>query len=135
MNSKFHHIGMACHSIDDTAQFYLSMGYQLSDTIFDPIQNVNIAFLNKENETCIELIEPCDDNSPVTSILKKNGTSPYHLCYKVDNIEVAINEMKLQKFIRIGRIALASAMENGKICFMYSRDKGLIELYEPNEFK
>jgi len=133
MNSKLHHIGIACKSIKVTAEFYIQLGYKLSEIVFDPIQKVNIAFLTKINETCIELIEPFDDNSPINTILKKNGTSPYHLCFEVDNIESAIDDMKLQKFLKIGKVEFASAMNNGKICFMYSKDKGLIELYEPSE--
>ena len=41
---NFHHIGVATDSIEKTAEYYLEVGYKMSDIIFDPIQKVNITF-------------------------------------------------------------------------------------------
>lgn len=68
---KFHHIGVAVKDISATG------GYKQSDTIFDPIQNVNICWLTKENMPVVELLEPVDETSPVNKILEKNGVTPY----------------------------------------------------------
>ena len=77
---KFHHIGVAVKDISATAAVYVTGGYKQSDTIFDPIQNVNICWLTKENMPVVELLEPVDETSPVNKILEKNGVTPYHIC-------------------------------------------------------
>lgn len=62
---KFHHIGIACFNIKDTAKFYVELGYKKNEIVYDPIQNIYICFLTKDNEPCIELLAPYDDKSPV----------------------------------------------------------------------
>ena len=68
---KFHHIGIACFNIKDTAKFYVELGYKKNEIVYDPIQNIYICFLTKDNEPCIELLAPYDDKSPVKDILKR----------------------------------------------------------------
>jgi len=129
---QFHHIGIAVNSIKVTAQYYLDAGYVISDTIYDPIQNVSIAFLEKNGMPQIELVEAgsADNNSPICKIIEKSGVSPYHICYEVDNIESAINKLKKKKYLPLANPVSAAAMNNKKICFLYNKDVGLIELVE-----
>lgn len=137
---KFHHVGIACYDIEKTSQFYVALGYSKTDTVYDPIQNVNICFLtetNLENEknigggnNCIELISPHDEKSPVNKNLQKNGVSPYHLCYSVKDIDTAIQELRSQCFIPVVKPVEAVAFGGKKVAFMFSKDVGLIELVE-----
>lgn len=94
LNLPFHHIGIACYNIEASAQFYVQDGYTLSPTTYDPIQNVNIAFLSKPDNPLIELISPHDETSPVNKNLQKNGVSPYHICYETADLEETILELK-----------------------------------------
>ena len=55
---RFHHIGIAVFSIDETAEMYLAAGYEKTETIFDPIQNVHICFLTKDGMPMMELLAP-----------------------------------------------------------------------------
>ena len=84
---KFHHIGVATHSIAQTSKYYVDIDFRISEIIFDPIQNVNICFIHKEGFPSIELIEPISDLSPVAKIIQKVGVSPYHFCYEVDDVD------------------------------------------------
>jgi methylmalonyl-CoA/ethylmalonyl-CoA epimerase len=129
---QFHHIGIAVNSIKTTALHYLDANYSISDTIYDPIQNVSIAFLEKDGMPRIELIEvgSTTSNSPVSKIIEKSGVSPYHICYEIENIESTINELKKKKYLPLASPVNAIAMNNRKICFLYNRDIGLIELVE-----
>jgi len=131
-NFQFHHIGIAVNSIKTTAQYYLDADYSISDTIYDPIQNVFIAFLEKDGMPQIELVESGEtsNNSPVSKIIEKSGVSPYHICYEVDNIESSIKELKKKKYLPLANPVNAIAMNNRKICFLYNKDVGLIELVE-----
>ena len=131
-NFQFHHIGIATYSIEGTARHYLDAGFTLSEIIFDQIQNVSIAFLEKEGMPLIELITPFPDHdhSPVSKIIKNNGVSPYHICYEVENIAAAIDELKKKKYIPLARPVNAVALNNRKIIFLFNKEVGLIELVE-----
>jgi methylmalonyl-CoA/ethylmalonyl-CoA epimerase len=127
---QFHHIGIATSSIKNTGQYYLDAGYTISDTVFDSLQNVSIAFLEKKGFPQIELLEPTMPGSPVKKIIESTGVSPYHICYKVCNIETAIKELKIRKYLPLAHPVNSTAMNNRKICFLFNKDVGLIELVE-----
>ena len=54
-------------------------------------QKVNVCFL-KTNNVFIELIEPAEENSPISSFTD-NGGGFHHLCFEVDNIDEEIETM------------------------------------------
>ena len=54
-------------------------------------QKVNVCFL-KTNNVFIELIEPAEENSPISSFTA-NGGGFHHLCFEVDNIQKEIETM------------------------------------------
>lgn len=128
---KFHHIGVATARLEKTAKFYTEAGYRMTEPVVDPIQNIRISFLTKDGMPTIELLEPVDEKSPVVSILSKmGGTTPYHCCYIVDDMDVATRELKAKRFIQLSKPAPAVAIQNHHVCFLYHKDVGLIELVE-----
>lgn len=132
---KYHHIGIAVFNIEETAPFYIMQGYSKSQTVYDPIQNVHICFLSYPTGDggkmpLIELIEPVDEKSPVYKILQKNGVTPYHIYYEVENISDTITELKREKFIPLSKPVEAVAMSNKKVCFLFNKNIGIIELVE-----
>ncbi len=127
---KFHHIGVAVNDLDATASIYEHGGYHRSSTIFDPIQNVNICWLSKDGSPTVELLAPHDEKSPVNKTLEKMGVSPYHCCYVVDKLEDAIAELRKQKYIVVSKAAEAVAFCGSRVCFIYNKNVGLIELVE-----
>jgi methylmalonyl-CoA/ethylmalonyl-CoA epimerase len=100
------------------------------NTILDILQNVNVCFLQSAGAPLLELVEPVDQNSPVSNILKKVGVAPYHLCYEVDNLEDSIQELENNDFKLLVEPIKAIAFDDRKICFLYHVDVGLIELLE-----
>lgn len=126
----FHHVGVAARSIDLTSIPYVDAGYKLTEVIFDPVQNVKIAFLQKDGSPLIELVEPVDKTSPVYNTIKKVGVSAYHFCYEVENLVLSIEEMEKKDFKLIIEAVPAIAFNARKICFLYHFDVGLIELLE-----
>lgn len=127
---KFHHIGVAAKAIDATASVYEQGGYHRSSSIFDPIQNVNICWLTKEGMPTVELLAPVNEKSPVNKTLEKVGVSPYHCCYVVDNLEEAATELRKQKYIMVSKPAEAVAFCGSRVCFLFNKNVGLIELVE-----
>jgi methylmalonyl-CoA/ethylmalonyl-CoA epimerase len=130
MNLVFHHIAFAVRNIEKTAAIYYISGFTSTEPIIDPIQNVRICFLKKQNMPLYELVEPIDETSPVNKILDKTGVTPYHVCYEVDNLDKAINDLKKQRFLLLQAPVPAIALDNRNICFMFNKDAGLIELLE-----
>lgn len=127
---QFHHIGVAVKSIEKTAPVYELGGYIRSITTYDPAQNVNICWLQKKGMPLVELLEPVDDSSPVCKILERNGVTPYHSCYVVNNIEDAIADLRKQRYVQVSQPVEAIAINGSRICFMFNKNVGLIELVE-----
>ena len=125
---KFHHIGVAVKDIDKTAVIYEDGGYDKSDIIFDPVQNVNICWLTKAGMPTVELLAPVDDQSPVCKILEKNGVTPYHTCYIVEDIDLAVSVLREHKYVLVSKPV--EAIHNCKVAFLHNRHIGLIELVE-----
>lgn len=129
---NFHHIGYAVNSIEKTSIYYTEEGWTLSEIYSDTIQNTRIAFLSKVFFPLIELVEPIDDKSPVVKTLDKMGVTPYHICYEVDDIDLAISKMKKKRFIPLFNPVNAIALNNRKICYLYNKQVGLIEIVNKN---
>lgn len=127
---KFHHIGVAVFDIDTTAQFYLDAGYSKTDMVIDPKQNIRISFLEKLGMPTVELLAAVDDASPVNRILKAVGVSPYHTCYIVSCMEEAVKKLRKKRFVVVAAPVEACALENRRVCFLFHKDVGLIELLE-----
>lgn len=127
---KFHHFGIAVKDIGAAAAIYESGGYKASAVIYDPIQNVDICWLTKEDPPIIELLAPVNESSPVNKILEKNGVSPYHTCYIVKDIREATSELRKQKYVMVSKPAEAVAFKGSKVAFLFNKNIGLIELVE-----
>ena len=127
---KFHHIGVAVNNIDATAAIYEDGGYRMSDIIFDPIQNVNICWLTREGFPTVELLSPVDETSPVCKTLEKNGVTPYHTCYIVENIDEAAKKLRKDRYVMVSKPAEAVAFKGSRVAFFFNKNIGLIELVE-----
>ena len=127
---EFHHVGIAVQSIEETAKCYIRLGYSLTETIEDPVQNVRIAFLKRDDSPLLELVQPVDKTSPVCNILKKVGVSAYHFCYETADLQKKVEDLENQDFKILVEPVEAVAFHHRKICFLYHSDIGLIELLE-----
>ena len=64
-----------------------------------------------------------DDN-----YLEKVGCSTYHICYDVDDIEEAVEDLFEEGFKPFFMPVESVAMDNHQICYLYNMNVGLIEL-------
>ena len=90
---KLHHIGIVVQNINESLREisnFLSFESTSLPTIIGS-QKVNICFL-KTNNVYIELIEPTEENSPITNFAKEGGGF-HHLCFEVDDIQHEIDRM------------------------------------------
>lgn len=127
---SFHHIGIACSDIEKTKAHYIAMGYTASSIVDDPIQHVRVAFLEKPGEPRLELLESLDDQSPIKRTLESVGVAPYHMCYSVPDIKVAIKSLRKRRFLLVSGPVPACALDGRQVAFLFHKDIGLTELVE-----
>ena len=94
---KIHHIGYLVKEVDKSSSIFEKIGYERCGGGYDPVQKANILFLRLDGVS-IELVVP-DKDSDVYPLLKKFKDVPYHICYIVDDMSDAINEMIADGFM------------------------------------
>jgi len=132
MNSNyiFHHLGIATRNIEKCASVYSKLGYSISHIKIEPSQNVKICFLSKEGSPLLELVEPLNNDTPVSNIVKNSGTTPYHTCYKVENLKQSLEELEELNFRLLFEPMISEVLDEGMFCYLFSSEIGLIELYQ-----
>ena len=91
---KLHHIGIVVENIQESLG-ELTQYLDFESTTVPSLvgsQKVNICFL-KTNNVFLELIEPAEENSPISNFIKKGGGF-HHLCFEVDDIHLELEKMK-----------------------------------------
>ena len=91
---KLHHIGIVVENIQKSLGELIKYLDFESTTMPSLVgsQKVNICFL-KTNNVFLELIEPAEENSPISNFIKKGGGF-HHLCFEVDDIHLELEKMK-----------------------------------------
>ena len=118
--AELDHVGMAVEAIAGRGA-----GLPTTD---DPVQRVKLAFLSL-HDAPVELVEPGDAHSPVSRLLGA-GQHLYHLCFRVPNLQEAVEEARRHGFHRLGKPVPAPALGGRPIAWVFSREYGLFELVE-----
>lgn len=128
---RIDHIGYAVQNMEAALTSFLSLGYrECGEEIDDCGRGVKIRFLCDPCGARVELIAPLGENSPVSAWLKKNGNSPYHICYRSENPAADLDSLKKKGFMVVQPPLPAPAMDDREVCFLYNKNTGLIELVE-----
>ena len=129
---KLHHIGIVVKNIQKSLgelNQYLNFESTTVPSLVGS-QKVNICFL-KTNNVFLELIEPAQENSPISDFVKKKGGF-HHLCFEVDDIHIELERMKKNGARVI--VDVVSGFENRLTAFvmldMKNTNCNLIELAE-----
>ena len=115
---KFHHLGIVVENISDSLKEFKNI-FETEETsipFHDTIQRVNVLFLNI-GDIHIELIEPAESETPVTSFLKNHGSGIHHLGFEVDDIENEVKKLKING----GKVVCNPVIgfENRLVSFIY----------------
>lgn len=127
---KVHHYGLATSDLNRGAKTFSLLGYDVSEPIYDPVQQVEVVFVSRSGETTIELVCDSGTNGPTNGFISKVGSGLYHICYEVDDIENTIKKLRENGFFTKQKPVEATAFKNRRIAWLYNRDIGLIELLE-----
>ena len=130
MKFRIHHIGYAVSSIKDSVRKFELLGYKtVGEVVNDVFRKVRILFLENTG-IYIELIEPTSEDSPVKSLIEKNGPGTYHICYETEELEETANQLRKQGFKPITPLSAAPAIDDRRVIFLYSKECGLIVFLE-----
>jgi len=134
LDFKLLHVGVAVPALGPAAESLEKLfGYKLVSGPFDdPIQKVSVEFLAQSAEDAaeIELIAPAAEDSPIRSMLAKDGGGAYHLCFETSDIEAAVAHAKALGCIIVSPPVPAVAFQGRRIAWIYTRSRQLFELVE-----
>lgn len=123
------HIGYAVRNMSKAKGILSILGFSFDSAKTDTYRNVMV-MVGKMGGVTVELLSPLEGMvSPIDEILKKNGPMPYHICYRCDDIDETVEELRNIGFIQIGSVARSEPL-NGNVVFLYSSEIGVVELIE-----
>lgn len=146
MIRKVNHFAIVVHNIEEALQVYEgALGLELAEVKEVPEQAVRIAFL-PVGESEIELVEPLtadilrpssvqastklSTGSGVARFLEKRGEGLHHICFEVDDIEAALQDLAAKGIRLIDDQPRQGA--HGRVAFLHPKSAHgvLIELIE-----
>ncbi len=121
MIGRLNHVAIAVKDMHAAAAVYRdTLGASVSEAVPQPDHGVSTIFITLPN-TKIELLEPLGANSPIAKFLEKNADGGiHHICYEVDDIEVARDRL-VEKGARVlGQVKIGA---HGKpVLFLHPKD-------------
>lgn len=130
---KVHHIGYLVKNMSEAVVDFQLLGYTVSsEAVCDNLRDIDICFMSN-NETNIELIVPHQSCKNFSSLRKKIGNAPYHICYISEDFENDLEVLQEKGFLLIDSPKPAVAISNRNVAFLMSDSIGLIELLEGEE--
>ena len=93
---SLYHVAIAVKNIAQVERLYqTALGLKVTHREVVADQGVRSSMLEPEDGgTPIELLEPLSDTSPISKFLEKRGEGIHHICFTVDNIELALKRLK-----------------------------------------
>jgi methylmalonyl-CoA/ethylmalonyl-CoA epimerase len=128
---KFHHLGLATKKCDKVVNFLKGLGYSLSESVFDSIQNVNLIMCTNPSMPDIEIIYPAQTSGHLDIVLKDNSESFYHICYTCKNLSDSLERIRAEnRIITISERQPATLFSNKFVSFYLVAGFGIIEILE-----
>ena len=95
MIGRLNHVAIAVPDLEAaSAQYRDTLGADVGAPQDEPDHGVTVVFITLPN-TKIELLYPLGENSPINGFLEKNPAGGiHHICYEVDDILAARDQMK-----------------------------------------
>lgn len=128
--TKLDHIGIAVKSIDAAQNIYRDLGLTVAHIESVETQKVRTAFLSV-GDANLELLEPTAADSPIAKFIEKRGEGIHHLCFRVDDIEAHLANLK-ERGYRLINDAPVPGAHGCRVAFLHpaAGNGVLIELSE-----
>lgn len=123
MIGRLNHVAIAVPDLAAASAVYRdTLGANVSDPIDEPDHGVTVVFVELPN-TKIELLHPLGDASPIQGFLDKNpGGGMHHVCYEVDDILAARDQMKATGARIIGTGEPKIGAHGKPVLFLHPKD-------------
>ncbi|MAJ14541.1 MAG: methylmalonyl-CoA epimerase [SAR116 cluster bacterium] len=132
-NKKVNHIAIAVPNIEKAAlSWEKALGMEKSEIMILKDHGVKVVFLEFANLK-IELLEPLNNESPITKFLKKNPKGGiHHICFEIKNIRDTIKVLKEKKINILGDGNPKNGAHEKPVIFLHPNDLSgtLVELEE-----
>ena len=127
--TRLAHIGIAVRSLDEILPFYRDI-LDLPEVPLDDADGASIAGLSA-GEPLVELLEAESPDSPIGRFVAKRGPGIHHLCFAVDDLDVALERCRAAGIRLIDESPRIGA-EKKRIAFLHPASTAgvLIELSE-----
>ena len=125
------HIGIVVGSVDGATAYYAQhFGLKaVGGRILDPLQDVELQFLEDDRGVRLELIRPLSEDSPAARALKYGG-GLNHICYRVTDLDSSVKALLATDAKLVSGPQPAVAFEGRSVAFLYTRQRELVELVE-----
>ena len=132
-NKKINHIAIAVPDIKEAAlKWQQALNMKKSEIIILEEHGVKVVFLEFSNLK-IELLEPLDNESPISKFLEKNPKGGmHHICFEVEKIRETINSLKSKNINILGDGNPKIGAHDKPVVFLHPNDLSgtLVELEE-----
>ena len=119
---KLHHIGIVVKNIQESIGELTKFLNFESTTVPTLVgsQKVNVCFL-KTNNVYIELIEPAEENSPISTFTAKGGGF-HHICFEVSDIVAASYALERKGMKILGDGKPTEGAHGNPVIFLHPKD-------------
>ncbi|WP_027145281.1 methylmalonyl-CoA epimerase [Mesorhizobium sp. WSM3626] len=123
MLGRLNHVALAVPDLTAAIAAYRNtLGAEVTEPQALPEHGVTVVFVNVGN-TKIELLEPLGENSPIAAFLAKNPSGGmHHLCYEVDDILAARDQLKAAGARVLGDGNPKSGAHGKPVLFLHPKD-------------
>jgi len=132
-NKKVNHIAIAVPDVKEAAlKWQQALNIKKSEIIVLEKHGVKVVFLEFSNLK-IELLEPLDNESPISKFLEKNPKGGmHHICFEVEKITETINSLKNKNINILGDGNPKIGAHDKPVVFLHPNDLSgtLVELEE-----
>ena len=124
----FHHLGVACESIEADKATWLSLGYRLENAPFvDEAQGIRGLFMVGGGPR-VELLEGLEGSMTLAPWIKRR-VKFYHVGYLVQSLDAAMEKL-LTSGATIARSPMMSVYFQSRIAFLMMPNLALIEIID-----
>jgi len=117
---KIDHVGVAVKSIEEAKAFYQDvLGMKVAEIEEVADQKVKVAFM-PTGDSEVELLESTDPDGPIAKYIAVKGEAIQHIAFRVDNIEVALADLK-EKGVRLIDEKPRKGAGGAKIAFIHPK--------------
>jgi len=133
----FHHLGLAVKEPQPAVAFLTGLGYEEGRTVFDPLQNVNLAMLTHRAMPDVEIIFPAGSAGPLDDLLSHHKAGlVYHVCYTSDDLDASLAAIEADGRLRLFEVSSPkpAVLFDGKpVSFYVVGGFGLIEIIDESQ--